>query len=40
VINKNDIPTLWRNDGGTARNWITIRTEGVKSNRCGMGPRI
>jgi len=40
VINKNDIPSLWRNDGGTGRNWITIRTEGVKSNRCGIGARI
>jgi hypothetical protein len=40
VINKNDVPTLWRNDGGNSRNWITIRTEGVKSNRCGIGARI
>jgi hypothetical protein len=40
VINKNDVPTFWRNDGGNARNWITIRTEGVKSNRCGIGARI
>jgi hypothetical protein len=40
ISNKNDIPTLWRNDGGNARNWITIRTEGVKSNRCGIGARI
>ncbi len=40
VVNKNDFPTLWRNDGGNAQNWITIRTEGVKSNRCGFGARI
>ena len=40
VINKNDIPTLWRNDGGNKQNWITIRTEGVKSNRCGFGAKI
>ncbi|HXJ94370.1 MAG TPA: CRTAC1 family protein [Terriglobia bacterium] len=40
VINKNDAPTFWRNDGGNARNWMTIRTEGVKSNRCGIGARI
>ncbi len=40
VTNKNDFPTLWRNDGGNARNWITIRTEGVKSNRCGFGAKI
>ncbi len=40
VINKNDIPTFWRNDGGNAGNWLVIRTEGVKSNRCGIGSRI
>ncbi len=40
VINKNDIPTLWRNNGVKGRNWITIRTEGVRSNRSGMGARI
>lgn len=40
VINKNDIPTFWRNDRGNAGNWLVIRTEGVKSNRCGFGARI
>jgi enediyne biosynthesis protein E4 len=40
VVNKNEAPTFWRNDGGNARNWMTIRTEGVKSNRCGIGARI
>jgi hypothetical protein len=40
VINKNDIPTLWRNDGGNTKNWLMIRTEGVKSNRCGIGARL
>jgi hypothetical protein len=40
VINKNDIPTLWRNNGVPGRNWITIRTQGVKSNRPGIGARI
>ena len=40
VINKNEPPTLWHNDGGNGRNWITVRTEGVKSNRCGIGARI
>jgi hypothetical protein len=40
VINKNDIPTLWRNNGVQGRNWITIRTQGVKSNRPGIGARI
>jgi hypothetical protein len=40
VINKNDIPTLWRNNGVAGRNWITLRTEGVKSNRPGFGARV
>ena len=40
IINKNDIPYLLRNDGGNANNWINIRTEGVKSNRCGFGAKI
>lgn len=28
---------LFRNDGGNANSWITVRTRGVKSNRDGMG---
>ncbi|HVN79757.1 MAG TPA: CRTAC1 family protein [Terriglobia bacterium] len=40
VINKNDIPYLLRNDGGNSNNWINIRTEGVKSNRCGIGAKV
>jgi hypothetical protein len=40
VVNKNDTPTLLRNDGGNRNNWLTIRAEGVKSNRSGIGARI
>ena len=40
LVNKNDIPTLLRNDGGNASNWLVIRTEGVRSNRAGIGARI
>ena len=40
VMNKNDIPTLLRNDGGNFNHWLTIRTEGVRSNRSGIGARI
>ncbi len=40
VINKNDIPTLWRNNGAKDHNWIVIRTEGVKSNRAGFGAKV
>ena len=40
VINKNDIPTLWRNDGGNSNNWIVLRLEGVRSNRCSIGASV
>ena len=40
IVNKNDVPTLLRNDGGNRNNWITIRTEGTRSNRSGIGARI
>ena len=40
VTNKNDFPTLLRNDGGNARPWIGLRTEGVKSNRDGYGAKV
>ncbi len=40
ITNKNDIPTLWRNDGGNARSWIALRAEGVKSNRDGYGAKV
>ena len=39
-IHKNDTPYLLRNDGGNSSNWIIVRTEGVKSNRCGFGAKI
>lgn len=40
VVDKNSTPTLWRNNGVSGRNWITIRTGGVKSNRPGLGAKI
>jgi hypothetical protein len=40
ISNKNDVPTLLRNDGGNRNNWMMIRAEGVKSNRSGIGARI
>jgi len=40
IINKNEVPTLLRNDGGNRNNWLMIRAEGVKSNRSGIGARI
>lgn len=40
IVNKNDTPTLLLNDGGNRRNWLVIRTEGVQSNRSGIGARL
>ena len=40
IINKNDTPYLLRNEGGNSQRWITIRTEGVKSNRAGLGAKV
>jgi enediyne biosynthesis protein E4 len=40
IVNKNDTPTLLRNDGGNRNNWLVVRTEGVKSNRSGIGARL
>ena len=40
VINKNDAPFLLRNDGGDRNKWLVLRTEGVESNRCGIGARV
>ncbi|MFN8006660.1 MAG: CRTAC1 family protein [Terriglobia bacterium] len=40
IINKNDTPYLLRNDGGNSQHWIAIRTEGVKSNRAGLGAKV
>jgi hypothetical protein len=40
VTNKNDFPTLWRNDGGGDRPWIGLRVEGVKSTRDGYGAKV
>ena len=40
VLNLDDTPTLLRNDGGNRRNWLMVRTVGVRSNRDGIGARI
>jgi hypothetical protein len=40
IVNKNDTPYLLRNEGGNLQHWITIRAEGVKSNRAGLGAKI
>ena len=40
VLNINDRPTLLRNDGGNANNWLMVKTIGTESNRDGIGARI
>jgi len=38
VVSTNNGPAyLYRNDGGSRQNWITVRTRGVASNRDGIG---
>jgi hypothetical protein len=40
VVNMNDRPSLYRNDGGNRNHWIAFRLQGTKSNRDGIGARI
>jgi hypothetical protein len=40
VANMDDVPTILRNDGGNANNWLTVRLKGTKSNRFGLGARV
>ena len=40
VVNKNDRPVLLLNEGGNRRNWLAIRTLGVKSNADGIGAKV
>ena len=40
VLNLNDRPCLYRNDGGNNKNWLMIHLIGTKSNRDAIGSRI
>ena len=40
VLYLNDRAALLRNDGGNARHWLRVRTEGRRSNRDGIGARV
>lgn len=40
VINVNDRPNLYRNDGGNRKHWITLRLSGTRSNRDAIGARV
>ena len=40
IANIDDTPTILRNDGGNARNWLIVRLKGTKSNSFGLGARV
>ena len=40
VVNKNDFPTLLRNDTDSSNHWLMLRTQGARSNRDGVGARV
>jgi hypothetical protein len=40
VINMNDRPSLYHNEGGNRNHWITLRLKGTRSNRDAIGARV
>jgi hypothetical protein len=40
IVNIDDTPSILRNDGGSARSWLTVALRGTKSNRMGLGARV
>jgi hypothetical protein len=40
ILNLNDTPSLLRNDGGNAQNWIKLKLIGTKCNRTAIGARV
>jgi hypothetical protein len=40
ILNMNDAPSLLRNDGGNAQNWIKLKLIGTKCNRTAIGARV
>jgi hypothetical protein len=40
IVNIDDTPSILRNDGGNAGNWMIFRLRGTTSNRFGLGARI
>jgi hypothetical protein len=40
VININDRPSFYRNDGGNQNHWIGFQLEGTRSNRSAIGARV
>lgn len=40
VLNLNDAPSLLRNEGGNAGNYLQVQLRGTRSNRAGIGARL
>jgi hypothetical protein len=40
VLNMSDLPSLLRNDGGNAGNWIKLKLIGTHCNRTAIGARV
>jgi hypothetical protein len=40
IMNRNEPPTLLRNDAPAGNHWLKVRLEGVKSNRSAIGARV
>jgi hypothetical protein len=40
ILNLNDRPRLFRNDGGNKQNWLMIHLIGTESNRDAIGSRV
>jgi hypothetical protein len=40
ILNMNDPPSLLRNDGGNAQNWIKLKLLGTHCNRTAIGARV
>jgi hypothetical protein len=40
IMNRNEPPTLLRNDAPTGNHWLKVRLEGTKSNRSAIGSRV
>ena len=40
IANLDEVPTVLRNDGGNAKNWLLVRLNGTRWNRFGLGSRV
>ena len=40
IMNRNEPPSLLRNDAPSGNHWIKVRLEGVQSNRSAIGSRV